>query len=154
MGNEGEKLYRCVSYRTVTCNKKRVFLLEGTATQQFRVKCYVSESVIPMWAEANLWALSPRTQAWTCVHINRSIRVIRNSLVCVWIYEIASTCPSSIFPHPPFQFLYLTRIIEYRSKCKHVQEVLDLPHAETRHSLQAGRYKTCTNLSLCRHYRL
>lgn len=26
-----------------------------TATQQFRVKCYVSESVMPMWAEANLW---------------------------------------------------------------------------------------------------
>lgn len=25
------------------------------ATQQFRVKCYVSESVMPMWAEANLW---------------------------------------------------------------------------------------------------
>lgn len=24
------------------------------ATQQFRVKCYVSESVMPMWAEANL----------------------------------------------------------------------------------------------------
>lgn len=34
------------------------------ATQQFRVRCYVSESVMPMWAEANLW--SP-VSARTCV---------------------------------------------------------------------------------------
>ena len=38
------------------------------ATQQFRVKCYVSESVMPMWAEANLWALSPRVNTRTRVH--------------------------------------------------------------------------------------
>lgn len=40
------------------------------ATQQFRVKCYVSESVMPMWAEANLWALSPRVNTRT--HVSRA----------------------------------------------------------------------------------
>jgi len=41
------------------------------ATQQFRVRCYVSESVMPMWAEANLWSpVSARTcVAFVYVHV-------------------------------------------------------------------------------------
>jgi len=47
-----------------------------TATQQFRVKCYVSESVMPMWAEANLWGpVSARTRVRTCVRARASARV-------------------------------------------------------------------------------
>lgn len=47
------------------------------ATQQFRVRCYVSESVMPMWAEANLW--SP-VSARTCVAFVY-VRGTRNSRV-------------------------------------------------------------------------
>lgn len=47
------------------------------ATQQFRVRCYVSESVMPMWAEANLW--SP-VSARTCV-ASVYVRGTRNSRV-------------------------------------------------------------------------
>jgi len=44
------------------------------ATQQFRVKCYVSESVMPMWAEANLWSpVSAHTcSTFVCVRVNET----------------------------------------------------------------------------------
>lgn len=80
------RVYMCARYHAYRRRRREA---EGgkeirvRTTQQFRVKCYVSESVMPMWAEANLW--SP-VSAHICLSISLCV------CVCVYSYGYMKLC--------------------------------------------------------------